>query len=54
MKPQKDINFGTLINGSWTGMIGEIQRKVKPNVCSYFLLKDYRPIKIPKHTYTYA
>ena len=29
MKPQSDIDFGTLINGSWTGVRGLLQRKVK-------------------------
>lgn len=28
MKPWKNTAFGTLINGSWDGMRGQLQRKV--------------------------
>ncbi len=28
MKPHKDADYGALINGSWTGIRGELQRRV--------------------------
>jgi len=31
MKPHKDVDYGVLVNASWTGMRGELQRNVKSN-----------------------
>lgn len=39
MLPNKDANFGTEINGKWSGMTGELQRKVKTRI---YQPKDYK------------